>query len=74
MKKLQFKTNIKCGGCVATVTPHLDALEGIENWQVDTNNPEKILTVETERLTVEQVKQAVSAAGFKAENLKPADA
>jgi copper chaperone CopZ len=73
MKKLQFKTNIKCDGCVASVTPHLNALEGIQNWEVDIKNPDKILTVETEDVSFEEVKQAVNAAGFKADNLKEAD-
>ena len=26
---LQFKTNINCGGCVASVKPHLDNADGI---------------------------------------------
>ncbi len=69
MKKLQFKTNIKCGGCLATVTPHLNALEGIQNWEVDITNPDKILTVQTEEVSFEEIKQAVNAAGFKAESL-----
>lgn len=69
MKKLQFKTNIKCGGCLATVTPHLNTLEGVQNWNVDLNNPDKILTIESEQVSYEQVKQAVNAAGFKAESL-----
>jgi len=74
MKKLQFKTNIKCGGCIATVTPHLNALEGIQNWEVDTKDPDKILTVETEEVSFEQVKQVVNAAGFKAESLQETNA
>ena len=73
MKKLQCNTNIKCGACVASVTPHLNALEGIQHWYVDIKNPDKILTVETEDVSFEEVKQAVNAAGFKADNLKEAD-
>ena len=69
MKKLQFKTNIKCGGCLAQVTPHLNAVEGIQNWEVDIKNPSKVLTVQTEEVTFEQVQRAVNAAGFKAEAL-----
>ncbi len=68
MKTIQFKTNIKCGGCVAQVTPHLNAVEGIGQWNVDITNPQKILTVETETDS-SQVKKAVERAGFKAEPL-----
>ncbi|HEY0354617.1 MAG TPA: heavy-metal-associated domain-containing protein [Flavisolibacter sp.] len=69
MKKYQFKTNINCSGCVAQVTPHLKQNESIKEWEVDTQNPSKILTVETEDLSAEEVKQIVEKAGFKAETL-----
>lgn len=31
-KEFQFKTNINCGGCVASVKPHLDSAEGVCEW------------------------------------------
>ncbi|WP_460672429.1 heavy-metal-associated domain-containing protein [Larkinella ripae] len=65
MEKLIFKTNIKCGACVATVTPFLNKAVGETNWQVDTQNPDKLLTVEG--ATVDQVKEALNEAGYKAE-------
>lgn len=69
MKQYQFKTNINCSGCVAKVTPVLDQNEEIKEWNVDTNNPDKILTVTTEKLGEEEVKDMVQRAGFKAESL-----
>ena len=69
MKQYQFKTNINCSGCVAKVTPALDQNEEIKDWKVDTNNPNKILTVETESLDEEQIKSIVENVGFKAEGL-----
>ena len=69
MKRLQFKTNINCGNCVRTVTGFLNDVESIEKWQVDTANPEKILTVEGEDVTVEEVIAAVEDAGFDIEKL-----
>ncbi len=69
METLKFKTNIKCGGCVAIVTPSLNAVEGLESWQVDTANPDKILTVQAKTATTADVKKAVEAAGYKAESL-----
>ena len=64
---LQFKTNINCGGCVTKITPDLNRAKGIKSWKVDTTNPDKLLTVETEQLTAEQVIESVNHAGFKAE-------
>ena len=69
MKQYQFKTNINCSGCVAKVTPVLTENEEIKEWNVDTDNPNKILTVETENLNEEQVTTIVQKAGFKAEKL-----
>ncbi len=69
MKQYQFKTNINCSGCVATVTPHLNAAEEVREWKVDTVNPAKILTVETESLNEQEVITIVEKAGFKAETV-----
>lgn len=69
MKQYKFKTNINCSGCVAKVTPHLNEADQIKSWNVDTANPNKILTVDAENLEESQVKQIVEKAGFKAEKL-----
>lgn len=68
-KNIQFKTNINCGSCVATVKPHLDNAEGICHWNVDTANKDKILSVHFESITSEQVIEIVKKAGFIAEPL-----
>lgn len=68
METLKFKTNIKCGGCIATVTPHLNALPGLDEWAVDTNVPEKILTVTGSTATLtEEVVETLKKAGYEAE-------
>lgn len=69
MNTYQFKTNINCGGCIANVTPYLDANNQIKSWKVDTANPNKILTIETEELTAEMIKEIVKNAGYKAESI-----
>ena len=67
MNKLQFKTNINCSSCVAKVTNQLNATVGEGNWQVDTANPNKSLTITNPEATAEEVSDAVKKAGFKAE-------
>lgn len=70
METLKFKTNIKCSGCIATVTPHLNNLSGVDNWNVDTQNPEKILTIESESgLESQKVVETLKNAGYTAEKL-----
>lgn len=67
MSELKFKTNIKCSGCLAKVTPHLDKLEGIEKWDVDIADANKVLTVNSELVNDAQVITAVAEAGYQAE-------
>jgi copper chaperone len=69
MNTLKFKTNIKCAGCIATVTPHLNQAEGIAQWEVDIQNPDKILTVSTEKLSANEVIKTIEKAGYKASSL-----
>lgn len=65
---LQFKTNINCSGCVAQVSPYLNKVEGIDKWEVDVKSPEKILTVNANGVSVEEIMQKVNDAGF---NIQP---
>lgn len=69
MSTIALKTNINCGGCVARVTPALNATAGEGNWNVDTANPQKILTVTNGKVEKEEVIKAVKKAGFKVEEL-----
>ncbi|HSC40406.1 MAG TPA: heavy-metal-associated domain-containing protein [Chitinophagaceae bacterium] len=69
METLQFKTNIKCSGCIAKVTPALNQSAGENNWKVDIENPDKILTVSANGHTESEIKSAVEKAGFKAEKV-----
>lgn len=71
MKQIfKFKTNIDCGNCVAKVKPFLDKVEGMDNWSVDTDNPNKILTTEvSEQTTRQQIIDAVENVGFDIENI-----
>jgi len=66
-KTLKFKTNIKCMGCVATVTPALNDAVGIDNWEVDLMSPEKRLTISSETADADIVIAALKETGFKAE-------
>lgn len=70
MDTLKFKTNIKCSGCIAASTPFLNQATGEGKWKVDTDNPDKILTVEAGNGVDEKtVIEAVQKAGYTAEKL-----
>jgi copper chaperone len=67
--KYQFKTNIQCSGCVEAVSPYLDANNEIKHWEVDINNPNKVLTVETDHLSGDMIRNIIKIAGYSAEQL-----
>lgn len=59
----RYKTDLRCGACVARVGPLLDATPGVKHWSADVANPDKVLTVEGE-VTVESVANAIKPAGY----------
>lgn len=65
--ELKFKTTLNCSGCVSKVQADLDASKGIEKWDVDTENPDKILTVSSKGITEDEVIEIVKSKGFQAE-------
>lgn len=68
MEAIKFKTNIKCSGCVEKVTPFLNEALGENKWEVDYNDPAKVLTVTGENEKAKVI-EAVEKAGYKAELL-----
>lgn len=70
MHTLKFKTNIKCDGCIEKVTPYLNNLTGINKWKVDTQNPDKVLSIDTdEALNPKEVILTLDQAGYHAEKI-----
>ncbi|WP_212005037.1 heavy-metal-associated domain-containing protein [Chitinophaga sp. HK235] len=69
MKTVQFKTNIKCSGCIEKVTPGLNATAGADNWEVDLLSPDKVLTISAHEVDAAAIRQAIESAGYKAENI-----
>jgi copper chaperone len=66
MTTQHFKTTINCANCLRAITPALNSEPAITAWQVDTANPDKLLTVTTS-LPAEQVVALVEEAGFSAQ-------
>jgi copper chaperone len=67
LKTIKLKTTINCSSCVATVTPVLNMLDNVDEWQVDTSTDDKILTVELDDSDIQSVIKALKEAGYKAE-------
>lgn len=65
----RFKTTLNCGGCVSKVKSDLDQATGIEEWEVNIDNPDKILTVKATNIDPDEVVQIVKSKGFQAEKI-----
>ena len=63
---MKFKTNAKCGGCVAAIGEELNKIMAEEDWSIDLGSPDRVLTV-TSSVDADKVVQCVTAAGFRAE-------
>lgn len=68
MNTIKFKTNIKCTGCLAKVSPSLNETAGENAWEVDLGSAEKILKVSGDH-TENEIIAAVNKAGYTAERL-----
>lgn len=68
METINFKTNIKCDACVAKVAPALNESVGKDNWKVNLQSPERILSVSGEA-DVETVQEALKTVGYNAEKI-----
>jgi copper chaperone len=68
MSNFTFKTTINCNGCIIKTKRVLDIPE-IENWEVDVDNPDKILTIVTEKLSPEDIIRKLKMIGYEAEEI-----
>lgn len=69
MKTLKFKSNINCTGCLSKVSPVLNEEKNIHKWDVNLEHDDRILTVETNSLNSDEIKQTVQKAGFIADEI-----
>lgn len=69
MEELRFKTTLKCGGCEEKVTPGLNAINEVEEWDVDLDSSDKILSVTATKDVSAQIIEAVEKVGFEIEKI-----
>lgn len=68
METLNFKTNLVTKEAIAAVTLPLNNIEQVNGWNVDTDAPDNLLTVQTtDNRIADLVTQAVEKAGYQAE-------
>lgn len=66
---LVFRTNIRFKKDVRDVGNVLDTIPGIRRWNVDREDTDKVLRIESQQLSPAVVIEIVTAAGFFCEEL-----
>jgi hypothetical protein len=61
----RFKTDLRCGACVAKIAPAFDADPRVRRWQADVSTPDKVLTVEGEDVSAEHVGRLLGGLGYR---------
>lgn len=65
MEIYKFKTNINCNGCLIKAKRVLDEME-LESWEVDIENPDKILTICSANIIENEITEKLQKIGFQA--------
>lgn len=71
--KFVFKSTINCHNCESKVAPFLDNEAGITSWEVDLEDPDRMLTVESDSLDEDDITMLVRKAGYKLELVSKED-
>ncbi len=66
MTTIQFKTNMKCSGCVEKITTALNEMQENDHWTVDLRHPDKLLTITGNGIEENAIKLLLAKAGFTA--------
>lgn len=69
MSTYKFKTNMSCSGCVSKIEKFLNAEKDILKWEVDLTSPDKVLTIEADKLDPNTIPPLLLKAGYKAEQI-----
>lgn len=69
MKTMEFKTDLKCSGCIERIAPQMNLLEGIVGWDVDLTKPVKILKVESIRDNESEIISILREKGYTCEKI-----
>jgi copper chaperone len=69
METLRFKTNLKCSGCIAAITPGLNKIEGIGEWKVDLSSPDRTLEIDIPDDKAGEILDSVKKAGYEISQL-----
>lgn len=69
MEILVFKTNIRFKKQLTGIRPHLLKIPGIQQWNVDMHDKDKVLRIQSTGVAPDMVEEALRNAGYNCEEL-----
>jgi hypothetical protein len=70
MEVLVFKTDIRDRKRISEIEPHLESIKGIVRWNVDLQDRDHILRIETDTISPRIIEQQLQQAGYYCEELE----
>ncbi|HYF32031.1 MAG TPA: hypothetical protein VD993_13000 [Chitinophagaceae bacterium] len=69
MDILVFKTNIRYKKQLPVITPHLHSIPGVQRWNIDMHDRDKILRIQSVGVSPGTIEHAIRQAGYHCEEL-----
>jgi len=60
-----YRTDLRCAGCVAAISPQFDAEPGIARWSADVDSPAKVLTIESDSVSPSRIGEMLAVHGYR---------
>ncbi len=70
MEVLVFKTNLRYKKQVTAVASSLNNIEGVQKWNVDLHDCDKVLRIEANNISPQVIKHTLLRAGYFCEELE----
>jgi len=67
MEQVKIKTDLSCKHCVMKVEPLLKSDNGIVDFKIDLEHPDKLVTINSEDANIEEIIAGFRKAGYSAE-------
>jgi len=70
MEQVKLKTDLSCKHCVMKVEPILKSTKGVENYTIDLEHPDKIVSFSSNNADIDSLIADFKKAGYSAEKLQ----
>lgn len=69
MEKIILKTDLSCKHCAMKVEPVLKAEKGVVEYTIDLENPQRLVTIQSDGANIDSIIAGFKKAGYLAEKV-----